>query len=440
MGNLSSILPTETETVQRIYDWHKTQGDAEPTRGYLGASILGHHCDRFLWYTFRGCVARQFEGRLYRLFETGDLAEARFTTELQAIGCEVQSTGEDGEQFEVNSLGGHVSGHLDGAALGIPEAPKTWHVCEFKTHNAKSHKALVDKGVKLSKPMHYAQMQIYMGLTGMTRALYLAVNKDTDHLYSERVRYDPKAFKALMDRAKRIITTHTPPERYASRPDDWQCKFCDAYQLCWGGGEDAAVPIPLRNCRTCCHATAGIFADDNSAPWSCAKSKQFLTPVEQAQGCDKHLLLPGLVGFADTCDAGDDWIEFVNQSDGAHWRHGQGKGMWSTKELMRTPGPAVGEKTVQAAKDVFGGTVERLPLIQQYCPGDSERLWDGMASEIGQGLEGLGLSEIYELPPTRQEEHEGVKYTEFCSVGGGRDILIAIDIKSGYAGILEGKK
>ena len=33
-------------------------------------------------------------------------------------------------------------------------------------------------------------MQIYMSLTGMTRAMYLAVNKDTDELYSERVNAD----------------------------------------------------------------------------------------------------------------------------------------------------------------------------------------------------------------------------------------------------------
>ena len=439
MGNLSNFLPTETETVQRIYAFHKREGDAEPTRGYMGASILGHHCDRYLWYTFRGCVARKFEGRLYRLFETGNLAEARFVRELRGIGCEVCDTDKDGKQFEVNALGGHVSGHMDGCALGIPEAPKTWHVGEFKTHNAKSFKALVDKGVKTSKPQHFAQMQIYMGLIGMTRALYLAVNKDTDKLYSERIKYDSKAFKALMDRAERIITTHTPPERYASRSDDWQCKWCDAYELCWGGGEEVAVPIPMRGCRTCCHATPQID-DSTDARWTCAKLPVNLTPLAQAQGCDRHLLLPGLVGFADTCDAGDDWIEFVKKSDGAHWQHGQGKGMWSTVELMKTPGPAVGDRTVEAVKAAFGGECERVPLLHQYPPQDSEVLWSGSTTGIADAMEGLGLGDLCEKLPRRKEDRDGMICTEFASEGEGRDILIVVNPQSDTAAILEGKK
>ena len=49
------------------------------------------------------------------------------------------------------------------------EAPKTWHVLEFKTHGVKSFADLTAKGVVLSKPQHAAQMQIYMHLTGIKR-------------------------------------------------------------------------------------------------------------------------------------------------------------------------------------------------------------------------------------------------------------------------------
>jgi hypothetical protein len=38
----------------------------------------------------------------------------------------------------VRDEAGHFGGSMDAVALGIPEAPKTWHLCEFKTHNAKS--------------------------------------------------------------------------------------------------------------------------------------------------------------------------------------------------------------------------------------------------------------------------------------------------------------
>ena len=61
---------------------------------------------------------------------------------------------------------------MDSALLGLPEAPKTWHVGEFKTHNQKSFDDLVKRGVEKAKPMHWDQMQAYMGLTGMERALF----------------------------------------------------------------------------------------------------------------------------------------------------------------------------------------------------------------------------------------------------------------------------
>lgn len=192
MGDLSFTAKEESATVAAIYAWHKAKGDAEPQRGYLGASIIGHDCDRYLWYTFRACVKRDFSGRIYRLFQTGNLAESRFVAELEGIGCEVVSHDEAGKQIEVLAIGGHFSGHLDGMALGVPEAPKSWHVCEFKTHNDKSFGALQKAGVQKSKPLHYAQMMVYMGLTKVDRALYLAMNKDTDEIYPSACATTPR--------------------------------------------------------------------------------------------------------------------------------------------------------------------------------------------------------------------------------------------------------
>jgi hypothetical protein len=99
---------------------------------------------------------------------------------------------ETGRQWQVVAHGGHFGGSLDAVAIGLKEAPKTWHVVEFKTHSAKSFRELVAKGVALAKPQHWAQMQIYMHLTGITRALYVAVCKDTDDLHIERVRADAR--------------------------------------------------------------------------------------------------------------------------------------------------------------------------------------------------------------------------------------------------------
>jgi len=415
MGNLFKLIPQTSEVVQKIYDWHKRLGDAEPERGYLGASIIGHECDRFLWYNFRQCVSRDFSGRLYRLFETGDLAEPRFVKELRGIGCTVHEVdAETGKQFEVTALGGHFSGHMDGVGQGIPGAPSTWHVLEFKTHNAKSFAKLQKDGVKKSKPQHHAQMQVYMGLNKMKRALYLAVNKDTDELYAERVRFDSTEYDRLMDRAERIIRSVNTPPRMADRPDDFRCRFCDAKELCWGTS-DVAVPLPNKSCRTCCHATPEIDDGETWARWSCAHHKRDLSPSEQQRACDSHLLLPGLVGFADVADAGEDWIEFHNHSDGAVWRHSHGAdgSTWTTDELMAAPGPLVGDSKLAQVKATFdaqvvGFEVPNLPLLARYDPADARRLWHGSPddmADIETTMRDAGES-VYAEPSGHEEDDE----------------------------------
>ncbi len=102
--------------------------------------------------------------------------------------------------------------------LGLLEAPKTWHVLEFKTHGTKSFADLTAKGVVLSKPQHAAQMQIYMHLTGITRALYMAVCKNTDALHIERVEADLRMAERLLDKAGRVIFAQHPPRGSARTP------------------------------------------------------------------------------------------------------------------------------------------------------------------------------------------------------------------------------
>lgn len=434
MGNLS-FLPQESATVTAIYEYHKKRGDSEPQRGYLGASIIGHECDRFLWFTFRNCVTKSFDGRMYRLFETGHLAEPRFVNELRSIGCEViDHDPQLGDQIAVHGVSGHFSGHMDAVALGIPEAPKTWHVGEFKTHNDKSYTKLKSTGVKVAKPLHYAQMQVYMGLGHMDRAIYLAVNKDTDELYSERIEFNSKEFKGIMARAERIITAQQPPDRCASRQDDFRCKFCDAAALCWGTGS-TALPLPCVTCRTCCHATP--YIGDDEGTWSCARKQLF------GRACPQHLVIPGLLTFCEPVDAGDDWIEFKNTKDGAIWRHGAAReaGQWSTEELMKTPGPLVGNAPLRASKEVLGGKVTgfevpAVSLIDKYPPNDSHPVWEGSSDdpELEQRIcDALVCDELPEPTDTlNNDDHYAAEYDGH--------LLLVVYKADKYAALWEGKE
>ena len=100
----------------------------EPPRPHLGASLLGHPCDRWLWLSFRWSVIERFQGRILRLFRRGQNEEAQIVSDLRAIGINIVSTG--GAQSRVD-FGSHVSGSLDGVIThGVPEAPAKKHIAE----------------------------------------------------------------------------------------------------------------------------------------------------------------------------------------------------------------------------------------------------------------------------------------------------------------------
>jgi hypothetical protein len=276
-------------------------------RSHLGASLIGKECERALWYDFRWTTKAKFPGRVLRLFETGHLAEARLVQNLRRTGATVLEVDpETGRQFRVQAHGGHFGGSLDGVALNLLEAPKTWHVLEFKTHSAKSFADLAAKRVRQSKPQHFAQMQIYMSLTGLTRALYVAVNKDNDDLYIERVELDTVVSTRLLEKAQRVIFAATPLPRISEDPSWYQCRLCDHADVCHG---KQAAEI---NCRTCLHATPV------DGGWHCAHHNKSLMEVDQRTACERHLYLPPLVPGRQV-DAGEGWVEY-EFADGARWR------------------------------------------------------------------------------------------------------------------------
>lgn len=283
MAAVPEPLHTTAAAIYRAYENDADSGN----RPHLGASLIGHACERFLWLTFRWADDKKFDGRMLRLFETGQLEEARLVRNLRRIGVEVHEAGPDGKQWRISDLGGHFAGSMDGAGVGFPEAPKAWHVLEFKTHNDKSFTALVKDKVQKAKPMHYAQMQAYMGYTGMTRAMYMAVNKNTDDVYCERVEFDQVEFAKLKGRAERVIRSPEPPLRCSNDPSWYTCKMCDFHSHCHG---EAA---PQVNCRTCAHSTPIVHGEDGQ--WLCERYSQPIPLEAQREGCHHHRYIPILL-------------------------------------------------------------------------------------------------------------------------------------------------
>lgn len=277
----SAVIPPTVLAIFRAYEDRQKRSDWR--RNHLGASQIGKECDRAIWYGFRWATEPSFRGRMLRLFDTGNKEEARLVADLRAVGVEVHEfEGGTRQQFRVSDIGGHFGGSMDGAARGFQES-KAWHVLEFKTSNAKGFEKLRKEGVEKAKPQHFTQMQIYMHLTGMERAYYLVVCKDTDDIHGERVRYHaPTAWRAI-ERARRIIQSDTAPPRISDNPEHPECRWCDHRAVCHEGA------LPVVSCRSCIHATPEM---DGDGRWSCARGVDSLTPAAQRAGCPDHLYLP----------------------------------------------------------------------------------------------------------------------------------------------------
>lgn len=274
-------IPERENTIESLIDKSHENRPSKP-RPHMGASMLGSACERWMWLSFRWAVQPKFAGRILRLFRRGHQEEVNIIKDLRAIGVMVKPVDtQDGVNF-----GCHVSGSIDAVIEGgVPEAPHKRHIGEFKTHSLKSFNDVEAKGVEKSKPEHYAQMQVYMHGTGIDRALYVAVCKDNDRIYTERVRYDQEVAEKLVARGKRIALSERMPPPISTDPSWFQCKFCDAHSFCHETKLTQHV-----NCRTCAHATP---QDDST--WHCERWDNEIAVEYQYEGCPSHVLHPDLV-------------------------------------------------------------------------------------------------------------------------------------------------
>lgn len=230
--------------------------DAEQVpRGYLGMSSVGNACARQSWYGWRQTTGAITDGRVLLLFETGKHVEMIVCRALRLAGLVLTGAYPD-PQLSFSDHGGFFSGHPD----GICEDESGKMILEIKSANSNKFKQFEEKGVREVYPAYYAQMILYMGYSGLQRALFLVMKKDDSSIYTEIVPFDPEAFAAIKAKASRIIRTHDAegriyiPEKISDDPRSDDCKWCRYKIVCH---EPKEAIQQILSCRSCTYLNIG---------------------------------------------------------------------------------------------------------------------------------------------------------------------------------------
>jgi hypothetical protein len=202
-------------------------------REYLGASRIGEPCARRLCYELMQVpvdVGADFSGRMLRVFEAGHRFEEMTIRWLRLAGFDLRTHKRDGEQFGFSVANGRFRGHIDGVIVSGPDIGIAYPLLlEHKALRSSSWQDVVKRGVKASKPVYWAQVQVYMAYLAVERALFVALDKDTQALRFELVLLDPPAAQALSDKAVAIIRAveaGEPLPRISDHPEFYICTFC----------------------------------------------------------------------------------------------------------------------------------------------------------------------------------------------------------------------
>jgi hypothetical protein len=221
----------------KLIEKHRSQ----EKRDYLGASILGEECTRKIQLQYMKHEV-EVSAQSLRTFAIGHCLESLIAEWIVLAGFDLRTRNENGEQFGFSVADGKIAGHVDGIVFGGPDFMKCPCLWECKTLNNKSWSDTAKRGVLVTKPLYYAQVQLYMAYINLDEnpCLFTALNKDTSELYHELIPFDAEATQRYSDRAVQIIKATESNKMMPCISSDssfYRCKMCGFRSVCWGGAK-----------------------------------------------------------------------------------------------------------------------------------------------------------------------------------------------------------
>lgn len=310
-----AILPKKE--MLKIEEKIETNLIKQSFRPHLGASEIGDMCLRRVWLNFRWVIQKEIPAPKYRLFNRGHAEELIVAEDLINAGCKVTGINIDEsisnrfstvfktklpeqKQDSKKFAFGFGGASCDGLIFNLPDAPKTPHLFECKALNLKAIEKLRKYKLEKGNSKYFIQVQVYMHLFKLKRCLFIAVHKDTDERYYERIKYNKQvALKYIKIAETVILNFDIGFPRISDKSEMFPCSWdsaktgnkgnCDFFFICH------TDKLPIKNCRTCKHI--GLRGDNenyDNSHFLCELKRKKLSYKKQVKGCDKYKLVPCL--------------------------------------------------------------------------------------------------------------------------------------------------
>lgn len=243
---VTSSPKTLAEIIVEKIDHAYAMEPEDKARSYIGASSIGTKCDAEIAYSLRGFPGTPPEPRTKRIFRDGHRIERTVVSDLRKAGFRILEVDETtGRQWRFELAGGHIVCNTDG--LIDIEGNEQLDLLEIKSMNNRMFTTFKSKGVKVSHPKYWDQIQMMGGMGALRRCVFIAYNKDNSEYWVEIVEIDPMEWAFIKTRIETVWRGEAA--KVSSDPASFLCRFCFKQGVCWEGKAVESV------CRTCAHAS-----------------------------------------------------------------------------------------------------------------------------------------------------------------------------------------
>jgi Domain of unknown function DUF83 len=210
-------------TLSSLIDKHQSQ-IIDDVREYIGASSIGSDCLRKIWYQYKGMKSEGIASKTRRIWDVGKKLEELLIDWLIKSGVKVVTYDVTYSSEKVPIFQGHID--------ALVELNNKNYILEIKTAKNASFNIFVKKGVKSWNPQYYAQVQSYMGMSGIFSTYILVLNKDNSDISDELVTFDSDFYDSLEKKALGISKSVSEPPKINGSPLWYQCKMCSYNKIC----------------------------------------------------------------------------------------------------------------------------------------------------------------------------------------------------------------